>query len=253
MSCELKSRQRILESSTKKPPGTAMVPDERDKRMSRPIAKFLSRAIAIFCTAAGVVSANEDRPNILWITCEDLSPRIGCYGDQTVPTPNIDGLAEQGVRYTHTFGVYGVCAPNRHCIIMGMYPNSTGAMHMRTWKRSSAIDETKSPGALTRPLYEAKPPAAAKCFTEYLRAAGYFCTNNSKTDYQFRPPITAWDHSGKQAHWRKRPNKDMPFFSVFNFTVTHESGTFKQRSKIVTDPDNVKLPAYFSGYAFGPA
>ncbi len=186
-----------------------------------------------------------ERPNILWITCEDMSARLGCYGDDTAATPNLDRLASEGVRYTHAYGVYGVCAPNRHALIMGMYPTSTGAMAMRTWKRTSALDQIEDPALLAIPTYEATPPAEARCFTEYLRAAGYYCTNNSKTDYQFRPPVTAWDESSNRAHWRNRPDDQTPFFSVFNFTTPHESGTFEKRSPEVVDPDSVPLPPYY--------
>jgi arylsulfatase A-like enzyme len=186
-----------------------------------------------------------EKPNILWITVEDMSPRLASYGDETVPTPRLDRLAREGVRYTRAFGVYGVCAPNRHALILGMYPTTTGAMAMRTWKRTSAIDQITDPALLAIPTYEATPPPEARCFPEYLRAAGYYCTNNSKTDYQFRDPVTTWDDSGKAAHWRSRPRVDMPFFSVFNFTVTHESGTFEARSPAVTDPAKVVLPPYY--------
>jgi N-sulfoglucosamine sulfohydrolase len=190
-------------------------------------------------------SATGAPPNILWITVEDMSPRLGCYGDHTVPTPNIDQLATESVRYTRAFGVYGVCSPNRHTLILGMYPTSTGAMAMRTWKRTAALDQVKDPKLLAIPTYEATPPPLAHCFTQYLRAAGYYCTNNVKTDYQFRDPITAWDESSNKAHWRNRPAPDTPFFSVFNYTVTHESGTFKQCSPIVVDPSKVTLPPYY--------
>jgi N-sulfoglucosamine sulfohydrolase len=183
--------------------------------------------------------------NILWITCEDMSPRIGPYGDYTVPTPNLDRLAKESIRYTQAFGTYGVCAPNRHTLIMGMYPTSTGAMAMRTHKRTSAIADISDPELLNIPVYEATPPPQAKCFTEYLRAAGYYCTNNRKTDYQFMPPITAWDESNSEAHWRHRPNPDMPFFAVFNNTLTHESGTFKPRSPRVVDPEKIQIPPYY--------
>ena len=121
-------------------------------------------------------------PNIVWITAEDLSPRLACYGDSTVPTPNINRLASEGVRYTHAFATYGVCAPSRHSLIMGMYPTSTGAGAMRTHRRTSAINDISDPELLNIPVYEVTPPPQAKCLTEYLRAAGYFCTNNSKTD-----------------------------------------------------------------------
>ena len=189
------------------------------------------------------------RPNILWITCEDLSPRLGCYGDQTVPTPNLDRLAREGVRYTHAFATTGVCAPSRHALITGMYPTSTYALQMRNHSRTSAIKEIKDPAtrayATTRPLYEAVPPAEVRCLTEYLRLAGYYCSNNVKEDYQFRKPVTAWDESSKQAHWRKR-KPGQPFFAVFNHTVTHESGVFGDgRSPKVVDPQTVPVPPYY--------
>jgi len=209
------------------------------------IAAVLLVSLPAAVGAAEPAAANPARPNILWITVEDMSPRLGCYGDQTVPTTNIDHLAAEGTRYTRAFGVYGVCAPNRHALIMGMYPNSTGGMAMRTWKRTSALHKIKDPKLLAIPTYEATPPPEAKCFTEYLRAAGYYCTNNVKTDYQFRPPVTAWDESSKTAHWRNRPSRETPFFAVFNFTTTHESGTFRQRSPKVTDPGKVELPPYY--------
>ena len=183
-------------------------------------------------------------PNILWITCEDLSPRLACYGDTTAATPNLDQLARESVRYNHAYGVYGVCAPNRHALITGMYPTTTGGMHMRTWKRSSVADLTR-PDVMAIPLYEATPAAEVRCFPEYLRAAGYFCTNNSKTDYQFRPYPTIWDASGRGAHWRQRPRPNQPFFAVFNSTVTHESKLFQQTSPMVVDPQSVDVPPYY--------
>ena len=195
-------------------------------------------------TSSQALSA-ERQPNILWITCEDMSARLPSYGDHTVKTPNIDRLAQDGVRYTRAFGTYGVCAPNRHTLIMGMYPSSTGAMAMRTWRRTSALKFITDPELLAIPVYEATPPANAKSFTEYLRAAGYYCSNNSKTDYQMATPITAWDDSSKNAHWRNRPSKDTPFFAVFNNTVTHESKTFKQTSPKVVDPAKLTVPPYY--------
>lgn len=93
--------------------------------------------------------------------------------------------------------------------------------------------------------YQAVVPHYVKTFTEYLRAVGYFCTNNKKTDYQFEPPITAWDELGDHAHWRNR-EEGQPFFSVFNPNLTHESGMWpeKERHALETDPDRVTLPPY---------
>ncbi|UCD50502.1 MAG: sulfatase, partial [Phycisphaerales bacterium] len=218
-------------------------------RASAVAASGLLTAIEVAGAASALSQRKKSRPNILWITCEDLSPRLGCYGDKTVPTPNLDRLAREGVRYTHAFATTGVCAPSRHALITGMYPTSTYALQMRNHSRTSAIDEIKDPAtrayATTRPLYEAMPPAEVRCLTEYLRLAGYYCSNNVKEDYQFRAPVTAWDESSRQAHWRKRA-PGQPFFAVFNHTVTHESGVFADgRSPKVVDPEMVPVPPYY--------
>ncbi len=197
------------------------------------------------CSADQSSQPETRLPNILWITVEDLSPRLGPYGDSTVATPNIDRLAAQGIRYTSVFSVSGVCAPSRAALITGMYPTSIGAQHMRTISRTSSIDKVTDPEALAIPVYEAVPPPEVRCFTEYLRARGYYCSNNAKTDYQFHPPITAWDESSREAHWRKRP-PGIPFFAVFNFNTTHESQVWvRAEDPLVVEPSRVVLPPYY--------
>jgi arylsulfatase A-like enzyme len=169
---------------------------------------------------AAAEKAKADRPNILWISCEDTSPDLGCYGDSYAVTPNLDALAAQGVRYTNVYTNAGVCAPSRSGVITGMYPTTIGTHHMRC---------------------QGVPPAEVKCFPEYLRAAGYYCANNVKTDYQFDPPLTAWDESSNKAHWRGRA-KDQPFFAVINLTVSHESQNWpKKGEKLVHDPAKLAL------------
>ena len=175
-----------------------------------------------------------DCPNILWISVEDISPDLGCYGDTYAVTTNIDRLAARGVRYTNAYAHAGVCAPVRSGIITGMYPTTIGASPMRC---------------------KAVPPAYVKCFTEYLRAAGYYCTNNAKTDYQFKSPLTAWDECSHRAHWRGRA-ENQPFFAVFNLTTSHES-QIRNRSKEMLerlaslktherhDPAKATLPPYY--------
>jgi len=154
-----------------------------------------------------------DRPNILWISCEDISPHLGCYGDSTATTPNLDQLAAEGVRYTHAFTCHGVCAPSRTGIITASYPISLGANHMRS---------------------KAKLPPHVRPFPKYLREAGYYCTNNSKTDYNFDWNQKAtWDENSAKAHWKNRGRNDQPFFAVFNLTMTHESKVWSQGWKDV--------------------
>jgi len=161
---------------------------------------FLAALQPLVTFAAAPAPASE-RPNILWISCEDMSPYLGCYGDKNAITPNLDRLASQGARYNHVFPSAPVCAPSRSGLITGMYATSIGSQHMRS---------------------KVAPPPYVKCFPEYLRAAGYYCTNNVKTDYNFVPPLTAWDENSKKAHWKNRP-AGAPFFAVFNITTTHES------------------------------
>ena len=172
--------------------------------------------------------------NILWISAEDISPDLGCYGDSYAATPNIDKLAGQSLRYDRAFSVYGVCAPSRSSIITGMYPTAIGTCHMRS---------------------QGVPGPEVRCFPEYLREAGYYCTNNVKTDYNFDAPPTAWDESSNKAHWRNRP-KDRPFFSVLNYTITHESQArptpeqLARNTRELTpeqrhDPARAVLPSYY--------
>ena len=213
--------------------------------------------ILFFCTAAVSFSVNscktapeqkepESRPNILWITCEDMSPRLGCYGDPIAKTPNIDKLAEEGIRFTQAHSVSGVCSPSRAALITGMYPTSFGAQHMRTLSRTAAIDQITDHELLAIPVYEAVPPPEARTYAELFRKAGYYTTNNVKTDYQFHNPITAWDESSSQAHWKNRQDKDQPFFSVFNIMETHESRVWMNASKpLLVDPEEIELPPYY--------
>lgn len=188
-----------------------------------------------------------DRPNILWITVEDMSPWLGCYGDSVARTPRIDALAAEGVRYTNAHATTPVCAPARAALITGCYATRIGAMHMRTGNPSKASLEADPEAYAGVPSYEATPPPDVRCFPELLRRAGYWCTNRSKTDYQFKAPGTVWDQSGGKAHWRNRPDPEQPFFAVFNLGVTHESGTFASRKPQprVTDPAAVEVPPYY--------
>ena len=174
------------------------------------------------------------QPNILWITCEDLSPILGCYGDRVANTPNIDLFAQNAVRFTNAYASAPICTPARSSLITGVYASSMGTHHLRgVVPKSDKI----------------------KCFTEFLRKQGYYCTNNVKEDYNFITPEEAWDESSDSAHWRNR-KPGQPFFSVFNFMVTHQSqtrygieklneinSTLDEKDRI--NPDDVEIPPYY--------
>ena len=147
---------------------------------------------------------------------EDTNPFYGCYGDPVARTPVVDQLAAEGTRYPLAFSTAGVCAPARSAVITGMYPISIGTHHMRTTHTNPAVPELPTP-------YSDLLPPHVKCFTEYLRAEGWYCTNNWKTDYQFAEPRSAWDECSETAHWRNRPDAEQPFFAVFNPHNTHDA------------------------------
>ena len=179
-------------------------------------------------TGSSTAQASADRPNILWLVSEDNSTFLGCYGDRLAHTPTLDRLASQGVVFERCFA-QPVCAPSRFTLITGMYSVTCGpAEHMRA---------------------KGKIPAWLKGFPAYLRKAGYYTANNSKTDYN--SPINmkeAWDASSKNAHWRNRPDSKQPFFSVFNHEVTHESCLFPVEERKLDfppmDPARVRIPPY---------
>ena len=193
--------------------------------------------IVFLCLIAGICRALPDtsRPNILWITFEDTSwNQLGCYGNAEALTPRIDALAKEGLRFTHAYSNAPVCAVARSTILNGAYAVTQGTQHMRS----------------RHPI-----PEAFKSYVSHLREAGYYCTNQSKTDYNFKGVDTAlWDDSSREAHYRNRP-AGKPFFAVINLLVTHESSLFpekisKNRAEGIIpkeprlDPAKVFVPPY---------
>ncbi|MDO6693295.1 sulfatase [Aliiglaciecola sp. 3_MG-2023] len=187
------------------------------KTFSLLVISFQTMIVCDTVVAATHNSKQTQQPNILWLVLEDMSPILPAYGDNTISTPNISWLANEGVKYTNVYSTSGVCAPSRAGLALGMYPSAVGANHMRTTSHTNVTG---------LPKYAAVPPPEAKMLSQYMRELGYYTTNNYKTDYQFEAPKNAWDESGIYAHWRNRPT-DKPFFAVVNFTTTHESGLFE--------------------------
>lgn len=172
------------------------------------------------------------RPNILWLSAEDICPLLGCYGDPFACTPNLDRLAQESIRYDRAYSNAPVCSPSRSGIITGVFPSRLGTHQHRS---------------------KAVLPPEIRCFTEYLREAGYYCSNNQKKDYNFVESPGAWDDSSAKAHWRNRA-PGQPFFSVFNHEVCHESLLHKTEADFDAirrrwgvqrhDPAKVRIPVY---------
>lgn len=167
-------------------------------------------------------------PNILWITAEDIGPAFGCYGDEYATTPNIDQLADGGVVFSNAYATAPICAPARSCLITGVYATSMGTQHLRS---------------------DIEIPEYLKTIPEVLRTKGYYTSNNSKTDYNF-DPSGRWDENGGEAHWKNRAD-NKPFFSVFNYGITHEGSGNSYDDKHTKnlkqhhDPSKAEVPPYF--------
>jgi N-sulfoglucosamine sulfohydrolase len=186
---------------------------------NRIILCLLVAFLPALAVAESPARPSAGRPNILILMAEDMSDRVGAFGDEVAVTPNIDQLAKQGVRYPNTFTAAGVCAPSRAAHIMGMHQISFGGQHMRT-----------TGGPLGS--YKAVPPPHVKAYPELLRSAGYYTWTDSKLDYQFSSvragsgPFTIWDRDGvTEDGWSDR-KPGQPFYGLVNFGVTHESGVF---------------------------
>lgn len=179
----------------------------------------------LFCACSADRSGDlVDKPNFLWIVSEDNGPFLGCYGDEFATTPALDKLASQGVVYENAFANAPVCAPARSTIISGMYPPSMGTQNMRS----------------KYPI-----PDKIRFFPQYLREAGYYCTNNSKEDYNMPKPESVWDESSNKAHYKNRA-EGQPFFAIFNIGVSHESSIHKSipNDSLRHSPEEVSIPPY---------
>lgn len=160
----------------------------------------LKKICMLLCVLFSATASAEDRPNILWLSTEDISPLIGAYGYDDIRTPNIDALAAEGVLYNNAYVSAPVCAIMRSAIVTGMFSSSQGTQHMRN-------EAIRSPGVKTYP--------------ELLIEAGYYATKPGKTDYQGIATPAVWNTETKS--YIDRPDKSKPFMHIRNYTGTHES------------------------------
>ncbi|NQT03083.1 MAG: sulfatase-like hydrolase/transferase, partial [Planctomycetes bacterium] len=195
---------------------------------------------AIYLTLPGCTNSQQSagkgtRPNILWILSEDISPDLSCYGTPEVETPNLNKLANQGVRFTNAFTTSPVCSTSRSAMITGMHQSSIGAHHHRSHRKDGYM-----------------LPEPVRLITEYFRQAGYFTANvktaapgvrgSGKTDFNFKysKPFDGSD-------WNQRA-PGQPFFAQLSISMTHRGGQWKGLDKKLdnpVDPTKVKLPPYF--------
>jgi len=181
-------------------------------------------AVLVFIIIYTNRSVAQDLPNILWITSEDNSALLGCYGDEFATTPNLDKLASEGFLYTHAYANAPVCAPARNTIISGIYANSGGHSNMRShYPRGQHVE----------------------FLAEAMRRLGYYATNSVKTDYNTNVDKEIWDECSSEAHYKNAP-QGKPWFAIFNTTISHESKIHQQLplSELNHDPKKVPIAPY---------
>lgn len=197
---------------------------------------LLITSTTISAVAQNIKLKPNERPNIVWVITEDISPELGCYGYPLVQTPNLDAFAKQGIRYNQTYVTGPVCSASRSALITGMYQTTIGAHNHRS-HRSDGY----------------KLPEPVKPITEYFRESGYFTSNGNsdargifgpgKTDYNFNNANKVFDGYD----WKQRKN-GQPFFAEVMIGVTHRGPVWKgavQKHEPQIDPDKVSLPPYY--------
>ncbi len=191
--------------------------------------RFALLAMVPLLLMASVAKAADakDRPNILWITIEDWSPDLSCYGTKGIQTPNVDKLASEGIRYQRAFTTSPVCSTSRSAMMTGFHQNYIGAQQHRT-------DDKK-------PL-----PFGIRPIPHLLADAGYFtCLMSRKVDCNFLPATKAELFMGTD--WKQR-KPDQPFFARITFGGTHRMWNRDPVRPI--DIADVELPPYYPDTPF---
>ena len=197
---------------------------------------------AYLATAAGSLSAlaaQNARPNILWILAEDISPQLACYGEPLIQTPNLDALAQRGIRFNRAYTTAPVCSASRSALITGQYQTSIGAHNHRTVFR--------------KPL-----ETPVRLITDRLREAGYFTVlsapgpnrktkgpagplGSGKTDFNFeaKGPFDGYDWS------QRKPGQ--PFFAQLSIQESHKGPGWPLGRQLTPriDQSKLTLPPYY--------
>ncbi len=176
----------------------------------------------------------KQKPNILWICVEDMSPNMSCYGETTIETPNIDRLAREGAHFTQAFITCPVCSPSRSAMVTGMYQTTIGAHNHRSSRHEEKIHL----------------PEHIRLIPDYFQHAGYYTSNGrmiptnpqkktqkGKTDYNFVFDPNVYDGND----WFDR-EPGQPFFAQLQLRGGKNRGA---KVPNPVDPAEVKLPPYY--------
>ncbi|MDA0285722.1 MAG: sulfatase-like hydrolase/transferase, partial [Planctomycetota bacterium] len=182
--------------------------------------------------ASAAEQSTSNRPNVVWIVSEDNSIHyLRHFFADGAAAPNIEALAAHGLTFDHAFSNAPVCSVARSTLATGCLAPRIGTQFHRRHTLATL-------------------PPGLRMFPAYLRDAGYYTSNNSKTDYNATPSDGVWDESSNSATWRKRKAPGQPFFHMESHGQSHESSLHFSRQvieneKTTTDPASVKLAEYF--------
>ncbi len=189
--------------------------------------------------ALTVTATAAERPNILWIITEDMSPHFGCHGEKSIQTPNVDRLAAEGTRFARAHVTAPICSISRSALITGMYQTAIGAQHHRSGRGTVKI----------------QLPVGVVPVPQLFKDAGYWTCNGSwpakgkgiaKTDYNFEWDPKIYDGGD----WAARA-PGQPFFAQIQLhggkvrDGANAAKTFQQALGSLTKPDDLPLPPYY--------
>lgn len=203
--------------------------------------------ILIVLTSSGhktVQKEKAEKPNIIWLMAEDMSLDLECYGMKAVKTPNLNKMAEAGVRFDNCFVTNPICSPSRSAMMTGVHQVKINAHNHRS-NRDVPLNEQFKP------------------FTYWLREAGYTCILGNhgvmklgrKIDVNYKTePLGAWDGKTQFGLFDKYDNfekEDQPFFAQIQLVVTHRGDWWsdvREQSTHKVNPDDVELPKFMADH-----
>lgn len=201
----------------------------------------LAASVAVLTLPSGKSSQEPfppNRPNILWILVDDISPHLSCYGERLIATPNLDRLASEGVRFTRAYVAGSICSPSRTAMLTGQYQTTVGGHHHRSGRgnQNGHIALSLPPATLTIP--------------ELFKNAGYYTSHMDKTDENFvrrgmfdknyKPPKLPARPDFRQL-WSGRGSR--PFFAQINLMGPKNK---KLTGPNPVNPASVVMPPYYS-------
>jgi N-sulfoglucosamine sulfohydrolase len=184
--------------------------------MDRPTTVIVAIVLSTWLTAN---VSHAAKPNILLITSDDLGLQLGCYGDDTVPTPHLDRLAADGVRFPVAYVTQASCSPSRSSMFTGLYPHTNGQIGLTNANRGFQVQ---------RAYQDATIPALLKKAGYTTALLGKLHVNpESAFPYDLRPKANARDVKALASEARKvfSRESDQPFFLMVNFTDPHAART----------------------------